>query len=213
VSEDPLLVILTLTPTFVVISLISSKILYMKRLKAFRPLFVILLAPGIVLHEVSHYLMCRALGVRVQKLRLLEVDKHWHLKGYVIPDPIQNSFFKPFMIAVAPSMISTILACLLILVAPSFTEPWIEVLVSWLVASLILCCGPSRDDLVFAFRSITKYPKGTLKEFGYLAIGILAGLALSRLSFVATGVELQPSLVAVFSLIAVTLTYIVLSRE
>jgi hypothetical protein len=213
VSEDPLLVILTLTPTFIIISLISSKIIYMKRLKGFRPLFMILLAPGIVLHEVSHYIMCRSLGVRVQKLRLLEVDKYWHLSGYVIPDPIQNSFFKPFLISVAPSVVNTILACLLILVAPYFTEPWIEILLSWLVASFILCCGPSRDDLAFALRPIIKYPRNTLKEFGYLTVGILTGLVLYRVSLMAIGVELPPFLVAICSLLAMIVANVVLKQK
>jgi hypothetical protein len=213
VSEDPLLVILTLTPTFIIISLISSQIIYMKRLKGFRPLFVILLAPGIVLHEASHYIMCRVLGVRVQKLRLLQVDKYWHLGGYVIPNPIQNSFIKPFLIAVAPSVVNTILACLLILMSPYFTDPWIEILVSWFVVSLVLCCGPSRDDVVFALRPIAKYPRNTLKEFGFLAIGILTGLVLYRVSLMAIGTELPPFLVAIFSLLAMILAYIVLERK
>jgi hypothetical protein len=213
VSEDPFIVVLTLAPAFVIISLVSSRIIYMRRLKVLRPLFMILLAPGIVAHEISHYLMCRALGVRVQKLQLLTVEKNWQLNGSVVPDQIQNSFFKPFLIATAPSLINTILACLLILIAPSFTEEWISILASWLVASLILGCGPSRSDLAFALRPITEYPKSTLKELGFLVIGILAGLMIYKISLLTIGVDLPPFMVAIFSFLTIVLACLVLREE
>jgi hypothetical protein len=212
-SEDPFIVVLTLAPAFVIISLVSSRVIYMRRLKVLRPLFMILLAPGVIAHEISHYLMCRALGVRVQKLQLLTVEKNWHLNGSVVPDQIQDSFLKPFLIATAPALINTILACLLILVAPPLTEIWTSFLVSWLVASLILGCGPSSDDLAFALRPITKYPKSTLKELGFLIIGILAGFALYRVCLLTTGVELPPFMVAIFSFLTIVLAYLVLREE
>lgn len=211
-SEDPLIAIMILTPTFIIVSLISTRIISMKRLKPLRPLFTILLAPGTVLHEAGHYLMSRILGVHVRKVRWIEVDRNWNSGGCVLIDPIQNSFFKPFLIAFAPSLINTILACLLILIAPYLTEQWTELLVSWFIVSLILECAPSRSDLAVAVRPLAKYPKNSLKEIGCLALGILTGLFLYRISIVTIGVDLPPLLIAVFTLITTALTWTLLSK-
>jgi len=205
-----LLTFLVLVPSFVIISFISSAIIGMKRFRSFRPFFIILVAPGIVIHEISHYLMCRLVGVSVEKLSLLEIDRRWNVKGYVITEPIQNSFLKPFLIAVTPAFINTTLACLLILVFPYFTILWTRLLICWLVASLVLGCRPSLHHLAMAFKSPFKYPKSCLRELGYLGVGILFGLVLWRVSPPIIGMDLPPILAATFSLLAMIVAYAIL---
>jgi hypothetical protein len=155
--------------------------------------------------------MSRIFGVHIQKVRFIEIDRDWNSGGYVELDPIQNSFLKPFLIAVAPSLINTISACLLILIAPYFTEQMIKILIGWFIVSFILQSAPSRGDLSVALRSLFKYPRSSLTELGCLTLGLLAGLLIYRASLVTIGVELPPLLIAVFSLIAAALAYMVLT--
>jgi hypothetical protein len=196
-SEDILVVVLTLAPVFVIISLLFYLVINKTRLNVLRPLFIILATPGNVIHEISHYIMCRLLGVKVRKV---------HLLRSVETGEIQNSFLKPFLVGIAPSLINTIFACLLILVAPYFSDGgWESLLFDWLVVSVILGCGPSRADLACAFRPIRKYPKSTLKELGFVAVGIICGLLLYRVCLLTTGVDLPPFIVAIFSSLTIAL--------
>ena len=176
----------------------------MKRLRALRPLFVVMLAPGTIVHEISHYIMCRSLGVRVQKVQLLIFTKAG-MEGHVYPYPIRNSFLKPLLIAIAPSIINTGFACMLIMIAPLFVEEWVSLLLSWLVVSVVLMCGPSREDLAFAFKSITRYPGRTLKELGFVAIGVVCGLCLYSTCLQTVGVALPPFIVATFSILTIAI--------
>jgi hypothetical protein len=209
-SDDPFVTIAVLAPIFIIVSFISSTIIGRKCLKSFRLPFIILAAPGIILHETSHYLLCRLAGVKIEEFKLLEVDKRWNVKGHIDTEPIENSFLKPILVAVAPSFINTILACLLITVLPYFTITWTKLLIYWLVASLILGCRPSLHDLATAFKSLFKYPKNSLRELGYLGIGILFGLTLWRISPVLIGIDLPPILTATFSLLAMIVAYAIL---
>ncbi|WXG45115.1 MAG: hypothetical protein WED05_00005 [Candidatus Atabeyarchaeum deiterrae] len=158
-TDDPLVTVIVLMPVFIIASLITSVIMRMGRFKPFRPLFMILVAPGIVLHEVSHYLMCKVVGINVERIRLLEVDKYWNMGGYVITEPIEDSFFKPLFIAFAPTLVNTVLACLLIALSPATAPFWFIVLTSWLAASFVLGCRPSLRDVAIALSSIVKYPR------------------------------------------------------
>jgi uncharacterized membrane protein YqjE len=191
-SEDILIVVLTLAPVFVTISLLTYLIINKTRLNALRPIFDVLLAPGWIVHETSHYIMCRLLGVKVKKV---------HLLTSVEIEEVKNSFLKPFLVGIAPSLINTIFACLLILVAPYFSDGWAGLLLDWLVVSIILGCGPSRADLANALRPIVKYPRSTLKELLFVAIGILCGLSLYKVCLLTVGVDIPPLLVAIFSFI------------
>jgi hypothetical protein len=211
--EDPLMTFLVLVPAFVIMSFIFSAIIDMKRLRSFRSLFNIVVAPGIVLHEISHYLMCKLLGVKVKKVSLLEIDKESGLNGYVQVESVQNSFLIPFLIAVAPALVNTILACALILLFPYFTTTWTKLLICWLVACLVFGCRPSLPDIAFAFRSIVKYPRSFLRELGCLGIGVLFGLVLWKTSPAMIGIDLSPLLATTFSLIAAITAYVILKRN
>lgn len=204
-SEDPFVVIFTLAPVFAIISVIAFKIISMKRLAPLRPLFIVLLAPGIIAHEISHYAMCKALKVRVEKVQLLWVDKHLNIGGSVTPEPIQDSFFKPLLIALAPPLINTTLVCLLIVISPTSTIQWVNIVLCWFVASLVLCCAPSGRDLSNAISPVLKCPRITLKELGFLFAGVLTGLVMYRVCLLVTGVDLPPFIVAAFSLLIIAL--------
>jgi hypothetical protein len=119
-SEDPFVTIVVLAPIFILVSFVSSTIIGRKCFRPLRLPFIILVAPGIILHEISQYLLCRLTGVKVEEFNLLDVDNRWNVKGHLETEPIENSFLKPFLIAIAPSFINTILACLLIMVLPYF---------------------------------------------------------------------------------------------
>lgn len=204
---------LVLVPTFIIVSFVFSAIIGMKRFRSFRPLFNTLVAPGIVLHEISHYLMCKLVGVKVEKISLLEINKGGGLNGHVEVEPIENSFLKPFLIAVAPALINTTLACILILVLPYFTITWIIILVYWLIVSLVIGCRPSLPDLAVAFGYVVKYPKSFLRELSYLGIGIFFGLVLWKVSPAVIGIDLPPLLAATFSLIATITAYALLKNN
>jgi hypothetical protein len=209
-NEDPLATFLVLVPLFVIVSFISSAIIGMKRLRSFRPFFIILVVPGIVLHEISHYLMCKLVGANVERISLIEINRRGGFSGHVGIEPIQNSFVKPFLVAVAPALINTTLACVLILVYPYLTITWTKLLICWLVACLVLGCRPSFPDLAIALGSIAKYPRSFLREMSYLGIGILFGLVLWKTSPAIIGIELPPLLATAFSLLAIILAYVIL---
>jgi hypothetical protein len=206
-SEDPLVTIVVLAPIFIIVSFISSAIVGRKCFRPLRLPFIILVAPGIILHELSQYLLCRLAGVRVEEFNLLDIDERWNVKGHLETELIENSFLKPFLIAIAPSFINTILACLLIIVLPYFRITWTKLLIYWLVASLILGCRPSPHGLATAFKSIFKYPKNSLRELSYLGIGFLFGLILWKVSPGIIGISLPPILIAAFSLLAIIVAY------
>jgi hypothetical protein len=209
-SEDPFVTIVFLAPIFMLVSFISSTIMGRKCFRPLRLPFIILVAPGIILHEISQYLLCRLAGVRVEDFNLLDVDMRWNIKGHLETEPIENSFLKPFLIAITPSFINTILACVLIMVLPYFRTTWTKLLIYWLVASLILGCRPSLHGLATAFKSIFKYPKNCLRELGCLGIGFLFGLILWKVSPGIIGISLPPMLIATFSLLAIIVAYAIL---
>lgn len=211
-SEDLLVVILTLAPVFVIISLVSFQIISMTRLRALWPLINVLLIPGIVVHEAGHYIMCRSLGVKVNKVHLLKFEKK-RFTGSIEAAEVQNTFLKPFLIAIAPSLINTIFVCLLILVAPFFAESWINLLLGWFAVALVLECGPSSADLAHALRPIVKYPRSTLRELGFLALGIVCGIVLYRVCLLTIGVDLPPLVVAIFSILTVVILFVAVGQN
>jgi hypothetical protein len=211
-TEDPLLTILVLAPTFVIVSLVFSLLYGMRRLRPYRPILIIVVAPGVIVHEVSHYLFCRLMRVKINKVRLLEFDEFWNPSGHVEVELSEGSFLKPLIIGVAPALLNTALACLLIISYPLLLEPWMEILVIWLTISLILSCRPSLADLGFAFKALVKYPRQSLREFLCLATGLLSGIVLYEVSPTIIGMELPPSLVAAFSMITIILIHILLRR-
>jgi hypothetical protein len=69
-------------------------------------LFQILLFPGVVLHELSHYLVAKLLGVRVRRLSLQPVIRRNRIQmGAVVMD--RPDFFRGLLIGLAPLVLGS----------------------------------------------------------------------------------------------------------
>jgi uncharacterized membrane protein AbrB (regulator of aidB expression) len=156
--------------------------------------------------------MCRILRVKVLRVKLLTFTKHT-VEGHVDYYPVENSFLKPFLIAAAPWFINTIFVCLLILVAPFFVGEWMSLLLGWLIVSIILSSGPSREDLANAVRPIVRYPRTTMRELGFVALGVVCGIVFYRVCLLTIGVNLPPLVVGIFSILVVAILCITVEKN
>lgn len=96
---------------------------------------MILLFPGILFHELSHYLMCLLLGVKVKKFQVR--FKSGHVK-HVLP----KSITKSLLISVAPSIFAKMFAFIILFYRMN--------LITFYLAFVVLyASAPSKADTNF----------------------------------------------------------------
>ncbi|MDD5147997.1 MAG: M50 family metallopeptidase [Candidatus ainarchaeum sp.] len=106
--------------------------------------------PGIVFHELSHYLACVLVGVNVKEVKLFDPEEAFVRHG--IPRAWQSP-----IISIAPFVIGTILGLeLLVFAAQSFARMLpVSILFYWLGFSIILFSFPSKVDAMNTFNIVT----------------------------------------------------------
>jgi hypothetical protein len=111
--------------------------------------------PGIVFHELSHYLACVLVGVKVKEVRLFDSEE-----AFVRHD-IPRAWQSP-VISIAPFVVGTILGLELLVFAFELISRMflLSVLFYWLGFSIILFSFPSRIDAMNTFDIVT----GSLKK-------------------------------------------------
>lgn len=127
--------------------------------------------PGIVFHELSHYLACVLVGVNVREVKLFDSEE-----AYVMHD-LPKHAWQSVVISIAPFVIGTILGLeLLFFALESFSKILLlSALFYWLGFSIVLFSFPSKTDSMNTFNSVT----ASLKK------RILHGSILSRFAWLA----------------------------
>lgn len=113
-----------------------------------RYLHFILMAPGIIIHELSHAIFCLLFGVKIYKINLLQYKR---VAGYVMhAEPTR--FLPSFFISFGPLIINSVLAIWFFSQVEFFQE-WTTWLFLWLGIVLGLQAIPSTGDAKALFKS------------------------------------------------------------
>ncbi len=114
--------------------------------------FHVLFFPGMIFHEVSHYLACLLFGVRVRRVKFFGFTE-----AYVIHE--QPDAFRAIIITLAPFILGTWFAWILIefgLKILRSLNPF-GFLFYWFALSLLFYSFPSLEDSKNAFNSFTRF--------------------------------------------------------
>jgi len=103
-------------------------------------MFTILLFPGLIFHEFSHYVMCRILGVKVKKVEIKTKS------GYV-QHVVPKSIIKSFLIATAPSLLALLFSVILLNIF--FDNLVYEAIKFYVIYSFLYVSTPSKEDTNF----------------------------------------------------------------
>ncbi|MHA1822106.1 MAG: hypothetical protein ACTSU2_03125 [Promethearchaeota archaeon] len=136
----------------------------------------ILFFPGIIIHELSHAIMCFILRIKMDKIVLFSNNNKG---GYVASDDFYNrSFISNALSALAPLILGTII---LYYSEQLFQLPKINVSLKYLLLyidiSIIFSCGPSLADISWIFKPFYYQPKKSLRDL------LLIGASLIIYSF------------------------------
>lgn len=131
-----------------IISMIAQKMIRKDILGPFYPIVLRLVFIGVVVHEISHYIMNLAVGIIPKKIEIKwrsDDKKRRSPHGVVYSKP--RSLLQAFFICLAPLYISTWLAFLsLYIILSSNFNPIIRVISGLICISIILGAAPSAQD-------------------------------------------------------------------
>ena len=129
---------------------------------------------GIVIHEISHYLISLLVGIKPRKIEI----KFRHEKmGFIAPHGRvlvkPESFLQAFLISFAPLYISTWLAVFFFNIT-AYSNYWfvIRFIACLLLISTIIGAAPSSADVSCFFRSVRHDPVYTLYQIFLIVISI-----------------------------------------
>jgi hypothetical protein len=146
--------------------------------KAISPFYGILLRLdyiGVVIHELSHYLISLLVGIKPRKIKI----KYRHEKmGYIAPHgSVQvkpESLLQGVLMALAPLYVSTWFAVLFFTIfAYSNYWFWIRLIALLLLISTIMGAAPSSADISFIFHAVSFDPLYALYQCFLLIISIV----------------------------------------
>ena len=160
-----------------ILSLLARNIVNKEKLGAFYPFILRLMYIGVVVHEVSHYMMNLAVGIKPEGIKINWRDKQTRQRiphGWVTSKP--RSFLQGLLICVGPLYISTWLAFLCLGVTlSSIFHPVIRIIAGFICISLILGAAPSGPD----FNNIPKtFRKDPRNSFYQIFLILLSGVIL-----------------------------------
>jgi len=149
----------------------------------YRYILPLFLAPGVVVHELSHALFCVFSGVRVREMKLFGFGR---TAGYVVHDEPEK-FYQSFLVSIGPLLVNSLLALFAFAQIAAGRPLWLQILCVWLGLAFSLHAIPSDGDagalLKTANRRVRKNP---LIILGYPFVGLLYLLAFlknTRLNF------------------------------
>ncbi len=129
---------------------------------------------GVVIHEISHYLISLLVGIKPRKIEI----KFRHEKmGFIAPHGSvrvkPENFLQAFLISFAPLYISTWLAVLFFNIA-SYSDYWfvIRFIAILLLISTIIGAAPSSADISCFFCSVRFDPVYTLYQIFLIVLSI-----------------------------------------
>lgn len=109
--------------------------------------------PGVVVHELSHYIACVLTGVKVYRV------KFFSLKGPAYVVHARPNFVQGFFISVAPFLFGTIFGYILLINANALisVQSILVVLFYWLAFSILYFSFPSDADVMNAFNGLIRF--------------------------------------------------------
>lgn len=124
-------------------------------------IFRLSMAPGVIMHELSHALFCVFGGVRIYKMRLFTLNRRNRVAGFVTHEEPQ-SFLQNFLITFGPFFINSLVALFLFSLIKSPYLVWQNTLFAWLGLTIGLQAIPSSGDaqslLISANRRVWRNP-------------------------------------------------------
>jgi hypothetical protein len=157
---------------------------YRLNLGPFRLVLNILGFVGILVHELSHYTLCKLLGVPVEHIRVRYRNKNTGKvapHGWVRPKEYYRiSFLQAVLVAISPLFISTwlIMACFDIFYIKGLNE-FVYVGIGFFIVSLFIGGAPSTADFRFCINGFRRSPSYSLYQLFILTISILTILLVS----------------------------------
>jgi len=151
-----------------------------RSISPFYGILIRLMYIGVLIHEISHYLISLLVGIKPKEIKVKyrhketgPISPHGHVK--VKP----RSFLQSFLIAFAPLYIATWLAVLFFTITAS-SNYWlvIRVIAGILLVSTIMGAAPSNGDLSFFYHSVRFEPLYTLYQIFLIIVSIFIVWAL-----------------------------------
>lgn len=171
---------LSLFLSILIISLVINNLLFKNtdKIGLFGPILLRLAYIGVVVHEISHYIMCIVVGVKPEHLKI----KWRHEKsgerspyGYVKPGR-KVSFLQGFIVSYAPLYISTWLIILTFTIFPSSSfNPIVRVIAFFFCISLFIGAAPSTTDFNYILNA---FKLDTTHTFYQIFLVCLSGIIL-----------------------------------
>jgi hypothetical protein len=157
-------------------SLVISNLLFRRDLGPFNTLRNILGFFGVIIHEISHFIMCKLVNVPTDGIHVrYRYRGQVSLRGSVSIKEIQRvTFLQAALVALAPLFISTWL--IFWLLSSLFTlslEPLFFILGFFMCISLLLGAAPSNQDFKQISRSIKRDPSYSLYQF---TLALISGI-------------------------------------
>lgn len=155
-------IILIWFPIILVTSYFIEKILLSHELGPFESIINTLRYIGVIVHELSHFIMCLVVGVHPQGIKIRfkdETTNETAPHGAVFFDSHDYTFLQSALIGLAPTIVSTWLFFLSLDIALTQMEPLIKIVAGSFCLTLLLGAAPSATDFRNIGRSFKQSPK------------------------------------------------------
>jgi len=137
-------------------------------------IILIISIPGMMLHEIGHYIVCLISGIEVKEIALIEIldnkkGKFIGLGGHVKADTRSN-VVAALGIVIGPMLMNTLVMMLLWSYYPLLFDGVLQGLFIFLLISCLIGCMPSKPDIKYLGRAFSKN-----NQDGILTILIIGG--------------------------------------
>jgi len=152
--------------------------LFRLNLGPFRTILLILGFVGVIVHELSHYTLCKLVGVKVEKVRIRYRNRttgRSNPHGFVRLEEYElQSFLQALVVGIAPLFIHSwlIMLCLDLLDMPGFDD-LVYLSIAFLILSLFIGSAPSPSDLRNCYKGFSRSPTYSLYQLLLLGLSIL----------------------------------------
>jgi hypothetical protein len=181
---------------YLLVFAISFSLMFIYRLKLgpFRVVLNVLGFIGIIVHELSHYLLCKLVGVPVKRIFVQYRNKRTGtvaLAGAVVlKEPRRMSFLQALVTGFAPLFISSwlIMFCFDLLSNP-FLEDYFYFFISFMIVSLMFGGAPSHADIRICYNSFKRSPVYSVYQIFLLFISIFTVVLYVNISVFVNSLE------------------------
>ena len=162
---------MTLFPALSILDLVfvALTLALMRVARRWLPLYALLVWPGTMLHELSHWLLALLLGGKPSSLSVVPARTERGLRlGSVGVRRLRG--FNALPIGLAPLLLAPFAVLALVHAARVGPQSWVHWALLYVATSAAVCCLPSFADL----KIVASRPLGSL---AYIALAVVAGYA------------------------------------